>query len=256
MIKYLSRFIVAVFLIPLSVSYAAPLDNCKEYTKYGVPDQKGDIFCRKGYLLAHSPQRKTPIWVAEHLTHDKTSASLDRSDDFKPDPDLKKGSRAELSDYKDSGYDRGHMAPAGDMRWDEQAMSESFYLSNMIPQVGVGMNRGIWKDLEEKVRLWALERGELYIYTGPIYTDSAKPKTIGDNKVGVPSHIYKIIFDPVKVEAIAYIMPNKKLKTEDMPNYIVSIREIEKETGLNFLSTLNQRVQDVIEGGKAVGGWK
>lgn len=148
------------------------------------------------------------------------------------------------------------MSPAGDMRWDEQAMSESFYLSNMIPQVGVGMNRGIWKDLEGKVRLWALERGELYIYTGPIYADSAKPKTIGSNKVGVPSHIYKIIFDPIKIEAIAYIMPNKKLKTKDMPNYIVSIREIEKKTGLNFLSTLNQRVQDVVEGGKAVGGWK
>ncbi len=256
MSKYIARSIILVLFFTLSTAYAGPLDDCKEYTKYGISDHKGDILCRKGYLLAHDPKRKTPIWVAEHLTHERASASLDRSDDFRPDPDLKKDSRAELSDYKDSGYDRGHMAPAGDMRWDEQAMSESFYLSNMIPQVGVGMNRGIWKDLEEKVRLWALERMELYIYTGPIYAEGNKSKTIGGNKVGVPSHIYKIIFDPVKVEAIAYIMPNKKLNSKDMPNYVVSVREVEKKTGLNFLSILNQSVQDMVEAEKAVGGWK
>lgn len=255
MIKHVFRSI-SIFLFAFSAAYAGPLESCKEYTQYGVPAQNGDILCRKGYLLAHDPERKTPIWVAEHLTQEKADASFPRSNDFKPDPDLEEGRRAEMSDYKNSNYDRGHMAPAGDMRWDAQAMSESFFLSNMVPQVGPGMNRGIWKDLEEKVRQWALEREELYIYTGPIYADGSNTETIGDNKVAVPTHVYKIVFDPIRVEAIAFIMPNKKLKSKDMPNYIVSIRDIEKQTGLNFLSTLSQRIQNIIESEKAADLWQ
>lgn len=165
--RVLPRIAVAsLFLVFAGVSHAVDVpDACKEFAKLGVPGMEGTLLCRKGYLLAHDPSRKTPIWVAEHLTHDKAGASLARTNNFQPDPDLEEGERAELSDYKGSGYDRGHMAPAGDMRWDQQAMVESFYLSNMVPQVGRGMNQGIWKDLEEKVRQWALNRGEVYIYT-------------------------------------------------------------------------------------------
>jgi endonuclease G len=147
------------------------------------------------------------------------------------------------------------MAPAADMRWDQQAMDECFYLSNMVPQVGKGMNQGIWKILEENVRTWAIARGELYIFTGPIYDDGVK-KTIGENKVAVPTHLYKIIYDPNKREAIAFIMPNKKLNTKDMPKYIVTIRDVEGKTGLNFLSSLDKEQQDIIETLKAEGLWE
>lgn len=125
----------------------------------------------------------------------------------------------------------------------------------MSPQVGVGMNRGIWKDLEEKVREWAVQRGQLYIFTGPIY-EGGIAKTIGKNKVAVPTHFYKIVYDPVQVEAIAFIMPNEKLRTADMPNYIVSIREVEAKTKLNFLSKLKKRIQDVVETVRAEGLWE
>jgi endonuclease G len=177
-----------------------------------------------------------------------------RTNNFQPDPDLDEGERAELSDYKGSGYDRGHMAPAGDMRWNPDAMSESFYLSNMVPQVGKGMNQGIWKDLEEKVRLWALDRGEVFIYTGPIYAVTPS-KTIGENKVAVPSHLYKIVYDPARVEAIAFIMPNVKLKASDMPNYIVTVREVEAKTGLDFLSRLRPKIEDMVETARAEALW-
>ncbi|MDP2762807.1 MAG: DNA/RNA non-specific endonuclease [Sideroxyarcus sp.] len=197
---------------------------------------------------------KVPIWVAEHLTREKTSASFERTNDFRPDLDIKAGERAKLSDYKGSGYDRGHMAPAGDMRWDQQAMSESFFLSNMVPQTGKWMNQGIWKDLEEKVRLWALSRGEVYIYTGPIYVTTA-PDTIGTNRVAIPTHLYKIIYDPITVDTIAFIMPNIKLKSSDMPTFIVTIREVEEKTELNFLSRLKQNIQDAIELNKAEKLW-
>lgn len=254
--KLFGRGIVLTVLLSgvLGFVHAGPFDSCVEYIKLGVPGHQGNPLCRKGYALAHNPETKTPNWVAEHLTREKATAVRARSNNFQPDPDLDEGERAELVDYAKSGFDRGHMAPAGDMRWDEQAMSESFYLSNMSPQIGVGMNRGIWKDLEEKIREWAIQRGNLYIYTGPIYEGSVT-KTIGKNKVAVPTHFYKIVYDPTHVEAIAFIMPNEKLKTSDMPNYIVSIREIESKTKLNFLSKLKKHIQDVVETIRAEGLW-
>ncbi len=253
--KYIPLILV-LLVFSTAFVFAGPLEDCKEYAKLGVPGYDGQFLCRTGHLLSHSPEYKTPFWVIEHLTKENaTNKVVERYNKFQADPDLKKGERAELSDYKASGYDRGHMAPSADMRWDEQAMIECFYLSNMVPQVGKGMNQGIWKDLEENVRNWAINRGELYIFTGPIYEGRAK-KTIGKNKVAVPTHLYKIAYDPKKKEAIAFIMPNKKLNIEDMPQYIVTIRDIEEKTGLDFLSKLDKHVQDTVETKRAEGLWQ
>lgn len=241
--------------ISFQVAYAGPIEDCKEYLKLGVPGNSGEILCRKGYLLAHDSVRKTPVWVIEHLTTEKASGSLPRKDAFKADPNLPKGQRAELSDYKNSGYDKGHMAPSADMAWDEEAMAESFYLSNMVPQVGLGMNRGIWKDLEELVRKWAIARGSVYIFTGPIY-EGETAGDIGKNNVAVPTQLYKIVYDESKAEAISFVMPNSKLLSADMPKYITTIREIEKQTGLDFLSDLDKKTQDSIEMKKAATLWE
>lgn len=255
-LKGAARALCAVILLA-GLSYAGPLDNCTEYTKMGIPSEQGTLLCRKGYALAYNSDYKTPDWVAEHLTKEKASAHMGRKNYFAPDPDLSEGGRAELVDYKRSGFDRGHMAPAGDMRWDLEAYKESFYLSNMVPQVGRGMNQGIWKDLEELVREWALKRGELYIYTGPVYDDALDAvETIGDDEVGIPTHLYKIVYDPKRKEALAFLMPNEVLQTEDMPKYIVSVDRVEKKTGLDFLSALSSQEQQRIESKKAVGLWK
>lgn len=252
--KILLQFILLFVFSPVLHAYDnSLLENCEEYIKYGVPGQDGTLLCRKGYLLAHDSERKTPIWVAEHLINKRVTGVVKRTN-FQPDPDLNIGKRAELIDYRGSGYDRGHMAPAGNMRWGQQAMLESFFLSNIVPQIGKDMNQGIWKELEEKIRLWAISRGELYIYTGPIYAKKP-PDVIGINKVAIPTHLYKIIYDPIAIEAIAFIMPNMKLKSSDMPAYIVTIREIEKKTGLNFLSTLDTETESIVELVKARNLW-
>ncbi len=240
--------------LSINIAFAGPIEDCKEFSRLGIPGKQGELLCRKGFLIAHSPEHKTPLWVIEYLTAEKANGNLPRYDKFQPDPDLKEGTRAEISDYRGSGYDRGHMAPAADMKWDQQAMVQCFYLSNMIPQVGKGMNQGIWKDLEEYVRTWALDRGALYIFTGPIYEGGIN-RTIGKNKVAVPSHVYKIVYDPFKAEAIAFIMPNEKLDTADIPTYIVTIREVESKTGLDFLSDMDKQVQEVIENKKAQRLW-
>jgi endonuclease G len=246
--------VTLAFVFIQTVAFAGPVEDCKEYSRLGIPGKQGELLCRKGFLLAHSAEHKTPLWVIEYLTADKVNGNLPRYDKFQPDPDLQEGARAELSDYRSSGYDRGHMAPSADMKWDQQAMVECFYLSNMVPQVGKGMNQGIWKDLEEYVRKWAMDRGALFIFTGPIYEGGIK-KSIGKNKVAVPSHVYKIAYDPYKAEAIAFIMPNEKLDTADMPRYIVTIRDVELMTGLDFLSNMDVQVQEVIENKKAQGLW-
>ena len=247
--------IACLVLVSVSIVCAGPIEDCKEFTTYGVPGLSGNLLCRKGYLLSHDPARKTPVWVAEHLTREKAGKGVQRSDDFRADADLEQGKRAELSDYRSSGYDRGHMAPAADMAWDEQAMSESFYLSNMVPQVGVGMNRGIWMELEKKVRNWVQERGELYVYSGPIYLGS-DTETIGANKVAVPGFLYKIVLDPRQKNTLALIMPNRKLRTEDLPNYLVSVREVEKETGLRFFSALPEAEREKMESTKPAHLWQ
>lgn len=244
-------------ILALTVPFAANangLEGCEEHIKYGVPSMAGDLLCRQAYALSHNPDRKTADWVAYHLTKENLKGIAVRSDDFRPDNDLDKGKRAELKDYKSSGYDRGHMAPAGAMKRSPSVMSESFLLSNMAPQVGSSFNRHIWKSLEGKVRKWARERGELYVVTGNIY-ETNTPKVIGQNKVAVPTHCYKVLFDPIKVEAIAFILENKKLKTKDLPKYIVSVDEVEQKTGLNFLSEINDVTEDIVEGVKQPSMW-
>jgi endonuclease G len=140
------------------------------------------------------------------------------------------------------------------MRWDARAMSESFLLSNMAPQIGIGFNRGIWAVLEEKIRDWTIARGELYVVTGPIFAPGADNR-IGTNKVAVPTHFYQVVFDPVRVEAIAFILPNKKLRADTLPTFITSVDEVEKETGLDFLSELEDSVESLIEARVQAGMW-
>ena len=134
------------------------------------------------------------------------------------------------------------------MRLDFQAVNR--------PRKRVNSNRGIWAALEGKARDWAVARGEVYIFTGPIYAAGSTPKTIGANKVAVPNHLYKIVFDPKRVEAIAFVMPNKALNVQDLPTFIVSVDQVEALTGLDFLSEVNAKVQQVAESEPASGLWE
>lgn len=133
-------------------------------------------------------------------------------------------------------------------------MEESFYLSNMAPQVGPGMNRGIWATIEETIRRWVSTRGELFIYTGPIY-ETTSPARIGPNQVAVPTHFYKVVFDPVRVDTIAFVVPNAPHPNRRIEEFITSVRDIEVRTGLNFLNRINPAVQALIEEAVAAGLW-
>lgn len=205
----------------------------------------GQILKRKGYTLSYNADYKTPQWVAWELTKKETKGKEGRTDKFLPDPDVR-GAKAYTSDYTKSGYDRGHMAPAADMKWSKQAMKESFYLSNICPQ-NPNLNRGDWNDLEEKSRQWAKKHGVIYVACGPIY-DTKRPKRIGNNKVAVPDAFYKVVLiNPKKnPQAIGFIFPNKA-GHKPLKKYIVSVDSVEKRTNIDFFPALPDEIENRIE---------
>ncbi|MBX3388485.1 MAG: DNA/RNA non-specific endonuclease [Phycisphaeraceae bacterium] len=212
------------------------------------------LIARDGYVLRHSALNKEALWVCEHVRRDQLSGNLKRSDAFRPDPLLQPGDRAELTDYRGSGYDRGHMAPAGDQTVDARKKDETFYLSNMAPQEPQ-LNQRVWAALEDQVRDWADQRGEVWIITGPMWYDPREddPSTargfvdywvIGANEVAVPTHCYKIVIRPDgngDVDCVAFVIENKPgyRAPFHLDEYITSVDFIEKRTGLNFMPNLS-----------------
>lgn len=187
-----------------------------------------------GFDLGYNEASEQASWVVYVLTRTEVmEGRVNRTDNFRSDLTISTGS-ASLADYRGSGYDRGHMAPAGDMKWDAEAMSESFLLSNMSPQEP-SFNRGIWRKLEEQVRLWALEKDSLFIVTGPVLSEVKK--SIGENQVGVPMFYYKIVVDlsPPDHGMIAFLLPNEK-SDKDLFHFAISVDSLESFTGYDFFA--------------------
>ncbi len=201
-----------------------------------------------GFSFVYSEEHEQAKWIAYVLNNKELDGTFDRSDNFREDPSVSSGSASNL-DYAKSGYDRGHLAPAADMKWSEKAMSESFYYSNMSPQLPA-FNRGIWKMLEEKLRDWALENDSILIVTGPILPSKNEKKlaTIGPNSVAVPEYYYKAILDfkNEKSKSIAFILPNKGSKMP-LQSFMVSIDYLEKFSEIDFFYKLDDKIENNVE---------
>jgi len=194
-----------------------------------------DIIHHDYYSLAYNEKYEQADWVAYELTKKSLQAkNVPRAKRFNIDPKVKTRS-AKHKDYSHSGYTRGHMAPAGDMAFNSDAMKQCFYMSNMSPQLRQ-CNNGIWKELEETVRDWAYDKGSLYIATGPVFYDNGTP-TIGENKVAVPDAFYKIVLEKGTEKSVSFIIPNE-MSNKHLKEYELSINEIEKQTGINFFPEL------------------
>lgn len=207
-----------------------------------------------GYTLSYAEEYEQPYWVAYVLTADKVfSNSSTRQDNFREDPYVPTGS-ATLADYKGSGYDRGHLIPAADQKWSEQAMDDSFYLSNMSPQVG-SFNRGIWAKLESVVRTFAAQNQTICVVTGPVLTDGPY-ESIGINQVAVPNYYYKAILDYSGDEhkAIGFLLKNEG-SSADLTSFAVSIDYLEELTGLDFFPALPDDEEEVLEASFDVTLW-
>lgn len=220
----------------------------------GLPfySSEDDIIRHFAYTFKYREEHEQAEWIAYRLTAERVMGSYKRTNDFRSDPKVKTGSAA-LSDYKGSGYDRGHLAPAGDMKWSSTAMSESFFMSNMSPQKP-GFNRGIWKKLEEKVRTWATVNEEIYIVTGPVLSDNLP--TIGSNEVAVPNYYYKVILDykEPELKGIGFVLLNQSSQ-QPLETYAVTIDSVEILTGIDFFPAMPDSLEDVIESTIKIDKW-
>ena len=207
--------------------------------------KQGQIIQRTGYTLSYDAKNKTPQWVAWELTKEETRGNEERTNEFQPDPDVM-GAKVVTYDYSGSGYDRGHMAPAGDMKWSKKAMQESFYMSNICPQ-DHNLNTEDWNDLENKSREWASRYGKVYIVCGPIY-NGTRNEYIGDHRVKVPDAFFKVILinHDRKQAALGFYFENKAGE-RPLSEYLVSVDKLEDMTGLDFFSALPDEIENRLE---------
>lgn len=224
--------------------------------RWGYPGGHCTLLVKEFYVDCFDQQRKVPEWVTYRLTReDLAGTAVERTDDFRPDPDLAPGERSELVDYRSSGYDRGHMAPAADFKRSQVAMSSTFLLSNMAPQ-RPNLNRGIWARLEDQVRQLAQAHGRIWVFTGALYLDRddgpAPPAdTIGPDHVAVPSHFYKVILCEHANgthEMFAFILPNQLAPVTGEPGaYLVPVDRVEALAALDFFAALPDSEENRLE---------
>tara|TARA_Y100000768_G_scaffold80176_1_gene56984 strand:+ start:1057 stop:2049 length:993 start_codon:yes stop_codon:yes gene_type:complete len=215
-----------------------------------LPKSSGEIIKHKYYTLSYNEKHEQANWVHYKLNQSFLSGSAPRRNLFREDPNVSSKS-ASLKDYKGSGYDRGHLAPAADMKYNTVAMSESFFMSNISPQTP-GFNRGIWKKLESLVRAWG-KRFEIYVSTAGVL-GSDRFGTIGVNKVTIPAKFYKVIYSPDKKIMIGFLLSNIKLSGE-LSSYAVSVDQIESETGIDFFSELPDNIENELESKVVLNDW-
>lgn len=205
------------------------------------------------YTLSYNHDWNLPNWVAYELTSEELYGDVKRSNHFAPDP-LVSGDPIVTDDYSHSDYDRGHMAPAADMKWSEQAMRESFYMSNICPQ-NQNLNRGDWNDLEELARDWARKYGNLYIACGPLVSQDYR--TIGQNKkIAIPDAFFKVFLRQTDTSwtAIGFVMPNQA-GNRPLMTYMMSIDEVEELSGIDFFYNLPDDMEYNVEKEFSVRDW-
>lgn len=226
--------LVSTFALAADQPPPKPVESCKIQTPYGMPSTTKDhpVICRSGYILEHDPAAKIPNWVAWTISPDHAIGCAPRDDAFAADASLPKEKRADPKDYSGSGYDQGHLANNADLSYDAAVAKESFYMSNMSPQLPA-LNRGTWKNLESATRAWVYQTKHAHtVYAGNIYTSSSK--TIGADKVVVPDVLFKIVIDNKTLQSFAYLMPNKTDIDSDYNKYQVTVEQVEKATGIVF----------------------
>ena len=211
-------------------------------TLNGIPEQ---ILKREGYTVSYNRETRLPNWVAWRLTADHTTGSCQRKGiKFSEDTDVPEP-RATDADYRSSGYDRGHLCPAGDNKWSREAMEQSFLLTNACPQAPQ-LNRGDWNEMEMACRKWAQRYGEIYIVCGPILYRQ-KHKTIGKNKVVVPEAFFKVVLCMEGTpKAIGFIYKNAD-GNRPKGDYANSVDEVERVTGFDFFPALPDDVERKVE---------
>jgi len=202
--------------------------------------QSYHLLCFKSFAVGYSAISRTPLWSAEHLTRDSLNMArgLKRVNAFHEEYRLPERDRAFLNDYAHSGFDRGHMSPSADQP-SEEAQQESFSLANMVPQ-NPNNNRHLWEGIESATRTWAKSNGELFIITGPLFIGSQVQQL--KSRVMVPTHLFKLIYDPRQNRASAYLVLNEA--TDEYK--VVSLAELQNLSGIDLMPNLPKDQKNIL----------
>ena len=208
--------------------------------EFALPEGRrgNQIIAHRRFALAYDDEHEQAEWVAYVLDGELLRRPwTKRNDNFRPDPFVKAGS-ATSEDYRNSGYDRGHLVAAADLAYDSLAMDETFYMSNISPQARQ-FNQGIWRELEETARDWAKKFDRLYVVTGPVLTDVPKGSIGRDNEISIPAAYFKVFLDlsEPELKAIGFLLPNQ-VSFEPLYQYAVSVDDVEDVTGIDFFGEL------------------
>ena len=243
--KITTMMIAVIAMSALSMVHADDLSQCSESFYAGVYPEFSNTklsnntqaLCFDGFAVMYSGVTRTPLWSAEYLTRERlTQAKLiDRDDSFHEESRLPKSMRAKVADYSGSGYDRGHLAPNGDMA-NRSQQYDSFSLANIAPQ-SPRNNRYIWRNIESATRYLTQQYGEVYSVTGVAFTDK-RPKQL-DGRVLVPSHFFKAVYIPAINQAGVYYAPNDESERID----IISLDELTAQTGIEVMPVLDYQVK-------------
>ena len=237
--KYLSFLVILI----------SNLIHSQDLKPLGVYD---NLISHNYYSLSYSEEHKQAEWVYYKLNSSQLNPTVKRKNNFRKDPKITKNSAA-LNDYKGSGYDRGHLAPAADMKYNSNSMSESFYLSNVSPQTA-SFNRGIWKKIEKQIRDWSNIYGELIIITGPILQCEGIGE-IGTNNITIPKWYYKVVIDPDNYKRNLAILIENTGSFNSVKSFVVTIDQLEEFSGIDFFYRLPDLIEKSFESSKNLNLW-
>jgi len=261
--KAIVLFIAAMFILSVVIGRHNNTCTNDEDIKVEVPagveipayeeHATSQLLVRKAYTASYNKETRCPNWVAWVLTADHIEGTTTRKASYREDEEVPIP-RATNQDYKGSGWSRGHMCPAGDNKWDEEAMMQSNLMTNICPQ-HASLNSGVWNVIERDCRKWAQHYGAVYIVCGPIFMN-CKHEKIGTNEVFVPEAFYKVILRLAPTpKAIGYVVRNNEGKKRK-DQFVNSVDEVERITGIDFFPALPDSIEDKIEAKATLYDWK
>jgi len=239
------------FVLPYRHLSYVWLFSLRNHQKYGQPCATDKVLKRKGYALGFSFKHKTALWASYIISKASVGVDMERGENFLPDTEVPQNCRVVPQDYSNTNYDRGHLVPSASVDYSRESNDETFLMTNIALQ-DPKLNRQAWSSLEELTRRWTYSKGRLYVVVGPVF--DKKPEEI--NGIALPKGFYMVIYAMNFKKAIAFLMPNKALVASKIWEHAVSVKEVEKQTGLTFFSKMRKSTQNQLKEQLDLNWWK
>lgn len=230
-----AQYVLSNYLLPNKSRVYTWIFAFRNHKQLGEPCKTDLVIDRDGYSLGYSYEKKSALWVSYIISKNSIGINVERCDKFYPDFEVPEEYRVSPEDYRNTGYDKGHLAPNSAIDFSRKSNDQTFAMSNITLQEPK-LNRQAWKSLESSIEGWTRSKGKLYIVTGPIYTK--RPEKV--NGLPLPKSFYKVIYSFEHRRCIGFIFPNKEVTANDLWKYAMSVADVEKETGYHFLNKVNE----------------